>query len=206
VVLGIGLGSVMQVLVLITQNAVPQNELGVATSGATFFRSIGGSFGAAIFGAIFSNVLAGKLSSQLAHIKGASPAALRALNPSTVTPAVLDKLPLAIRDAFINSYASSTQDVFLVAVPVAFIAFLFTWLIPHVELRGRASGAGIALAEGEGTIPTSELDGDGGGGDGGGDVDGRGDSDGDGDGRGDGTSAGGEGGAVRRGVLAGTEA
>ncbi len=60
VVLGVGLGSCMQVLVLITQNAVPQSELGVATSGATFFRSMGGSFGAAIFGAIFSNVLVGR--------------------------------------------------------------------------------------------------------------------------------------------------
>ena len=56
-VLGVGLGCVMQVLVLIVQNAVPYSELGVATSGATFFRSIGGSFGTAIFGAIFSNVL-----------------------------------------------------------------------------------------------------------------------------------------------------
>ena len=60
-VLGVGLGCVMQVLVLIVQNAVPYSELGVATSGATFFRSIGGSFGTAIFGAIFSNVLVGNL-------------------------------------------------------------------------------------------------------------------------------------------------
>ena len=60
-VLGVGLGCVMQVLVLIVQNAVPYPELGVATSGATFFRSIGGCFGTAIFGAIFSNVLVGNL-------------------------------------------------------------------------------------------------------------------------------------------------
>ena len=67
-VLGMGLGAVMQVLVLIVQNAVPYSELGVATSGATFFRSIGGSFGAAIFGAIFSNVLVGNL---VRHLHGA---------------------------------------------------------------------------------------------------------------------------------------
>ena len=65
IVLGMGLGAVMQVLVLVVQNAVPYSELGVATSGATFFRSIGGSFGAAIFGAIFSNVLVGNLADQL---------------------------------------------------------------------------------------------------------------------------------------------
>ena len=67
-VLGVGLGCVMQVLVLIVQNAVPYSELGVATSGATFFRSIGGSFGTAIFGAIFSNVLVGNLAR---HLHGA---------------------------------------------------------------------------------------------------------------------------------------
>ena len=61
VVLGLGLGGVMQVLVIAVQNAVPHSELGVATSGATFFRSIGGSFGTAIFGAIFANVLTGNL-------------------------------------------------------------------------------------------------------------------------------------------------
>jgi len=60
-ILGMGLGSVMQVLVLLVQNAVPYSELGVATSAATFFRSIGGSFGTAIAGAIFSNVLVGNL-------------------------------------------------------------------------------------------------------------------------------------------------
>src|SRR5579875_3168815 len=64
-VLGMGIGGVMQVLVIIVQNGVPHGELGVATSGATFFRSIGGSFGTAIFGAVFSNVLAGNLASHL---------------------------------------------------------------------------------------------------------------------------------------------
>jgi hypothetical protein len=68
-VLGVGLGCVMQVLVLIVQNAVPYSELGVATSGATFFRSIGGSFGTAIFGAIFSNVLVGNLVTHLGSAK-----------------------------------------------------------------------------------------------------------------------------------------
>ncbi len=71
IVLGMGLGSVMQVLVLVVQNAVPYSELGVATSGATFFRSIGGSFGTAIFGAIFSNVLVGNLVRHLGRFEAA---------------------------------------------------------------------------------------------------------------------------------------
>src|SRR3984957_6811418 len=68
-VLGAGLGGVMQVLVIIVQNGVPHSELGVATSGATFFRSIGGSFGTADFGAIFSNLLVGNLANHLHGIK-----------------------------------------------------------------------------------------------------------------------------------------
>jgi EmrB/QacA subfamily drug resistance transporter len=129
VLLGIGLGAVMQVLVLITQNAVPQSELGVATSGATFFRSIGGSFGAAIFGAIFSNVLVGKLHSQLKGVHLPSGVA------TSVTPALLDKLSAAARHAFVLAYSQSMQTVFLIAVPIGFLAFVFAWFLPYVELR-----------------------------------------------------------------------
>ena len=57
VVFGLGLGLVMQVLVVAVQNAVPYEELGTATSGVTFFRMIGGSFGTAVFGAIFANLV-----------------------------------------------------------------------------------------------------------------------------------------------------
>ena len=129
-VLGMGLGAVMQVLVLIVQNAVPYSELGVATSGATFFRSIGGSFGAAIFGAIFANVLVGNLVRHLGTAK--LPAGL---SSSNVTPAILDKLPAAIHHGLAAAYAESIQTVFIIAAPIAFIAFLGSWLIPEVELR-----------------------------------------------------------------------
>ncbi len=135
-VLGVGLGCVMQVLVLIVQNAVPYGELGVATSGATFFRSIGGSFGTAIFGAIFSNVLVGNL---VRHLGSAR--LPRGLASSSVTPAILDKLPPAVHHAVAAAYAQSIQTVFMIAVPIAAVAFLASWLIPQVELR-RAVGAG----------------------------------------------------------------
>jgi EmrB/QacA subfamily drug resistance transporter len=129
-VLGMGIGGVMQVLVIIVQNAVPHSELGVATSGATFFRSIGGSFGTAIFGAIFSNVLVGNLAAQLHGAK--LPAGFSAAG---VTPALLDKLPEFARHAIIYGYAHSIQTVFIVAVPIAALAFLASWLIPQVELK-----------------------------------------------------------------------
>jgi EmrB/QacA subfamily drug resistance transporter len=129
-ILGMGIGGVMQVLVIIVQNGVPHSELGVATSGATFFRSIGGSFGTAIFGAIFANVLVGNLAS---HLHGVSlPAGFSAAN---ATPAVLSHLPAAVHQGFVAGYAQSIQTVFLVAVPIAALAFLATWLIPQVELK-----------------------------------------------------------------------
>jgi EmrB/QacA subfamily drug resistance transporter len=129
-VLGMGIGGVMQVLVIIVQNAVPHSELGVATSGATFFRSIGGSFGTAIFGAIFANVLVGNLAEHLHSVH--LPAGL---SSAGVTPAVLSHLPAAIRMGFVAGYAESIQTVFIVAVPIAAMAFLIAWLIPQVELK-----------------------------------------------------------------------
>jgi EmrB/QacA subfamily drug resistance transporter len=129
-VLGMGIGGVMQVLVIIVQNGVPHSELGVATSGATFFRSIGGSFGTAIFGAIFSNVLVGNLAR---HLHGARLPA--GFSSADATPALLSHLPAAVHLDFISGYAESIQTVFIVAVPIAALAFLATWLIPQVELK-----------------------------------------------------------------------
>jgi EmrB/QacA subfamily drug resistance transporter len=129
-VLGMGIGGVMQVLVIIVQNAVPHSELGVATSGATFFRSIGGSFGTAIFGAIFANVLIGNLAKHLHGIQ--LPAGFSSAN---ATPALLSHLPPAVHQGFVAGYAESIQTVFTVAVPIAALAFLASWLIPQVELR-----------------------------------------------------------------------
>jgi EmrB/QacA subfamily drug resistance transporter len=144
-VLGMGLGGVMQVLVIIVQNGVPHSELGVATSGATFFRSIGGSFGTAIFGAIFSNVLISNLSN---HLHGLSLPA--GFSSSDVTPAALDHLSATLRAGFVSGYAESIQTVFLIGVPIALLAFLASWLIPQVELRSWASAASAA--------PTAEAD------------------------------------------------
>ena len=112
------------------QNGVPHSELGVATSGATFFRSIGGSFGTAIFGAIFANVLIGNLAS---HLHGV--ALPQGFTSADVTPALLSHLPAAVHQGFVSGYAESIQTVFLVAVPIAALAFLATWLIPQVELK-----------------------------------------------------------------------
>jgi predicted MFS family arabinose efflux permease len=141
-VLGMGIGGVMQVLVIIVQNAVPHGELGVATSGATFFRSIGGAFGTAIFGAIFSNVLVGNLAR---HLHGVNLPA--GFSSADVTPAVLSHLSAVVRHGFVAGYAESIQTVFLVAVPIAALAFGVSWLIPQVELRKWSPGEPVPGAE-----------------------------------------------------------
>jgi EmrB/QacA subfamily drug resistance transporter len=150
-VLGVGLGCVMQVLVLIVQNAVPYSELGVATSGATFFRSIGGSFGTAIFGAIFSNVLVGNLAR---HLHGATLPS--GFSSSSVTPALLHTLPQAVQHGLAAAYAESIQTVFIIAAPIGFIAFLASFLIPRLELRrGVRTGQGSPTDSGT-DMPTPQ--------------------------------------------------
>ncbi len=146
VIFGLGLGLVMQVLVVAVQNAVSYEELGTATSSVTFFRMIGGSFGTAVFGAIFANVLTGNL---LRYLRGITiPANLGAQidNPSLIahtSPAV----HLAISEAI----AHSVDKVFLVGTPIAFVAFLLSWLLPEVELRKSVrtveAGEGLAVQE-----------------------------------------------------------
>jgi EmrB/QacA subfamily drug resistance transporter len=151
--LGMGLGGVMQVLVIIVQNGVPHSELGVATSGSTFFRSIGGSFGVAIFGAIFSNVLVGNLAS---HLHGVGLPA--GFNPADVTPAALGHLPAALHAGFVAGYSESIQTVFLIAVPIAALAFLAAWLIPQVELKQWTPAASAApTADAQATEPQDTI-------------------------------------------------
>lgn len=132
-VFGAGLGLVMQVLVLVAQNSVRYEDLGVATSGATFFRSIGASFGVAIFGTIFTNLLRNKLTDSLAGKPlppGVSPGEL-ASDPRSV-----GSLPAAVRSGVLHSYSTSITDVFLFAVPVVLVAFVVSWFLKEDKLRG----------------------------------------------------------------------
>jgi EmrB/QacA subfamily drug resistance transporter len=136
-VLGVGLGLVMQVLVIAVQSTVAYEDLGTATSGVTFFRSIGGSFGTAVFGAIFSAAL----SSNLAHV--VLPAGATAGN---LTPQQTAALPPDVRATYVTAFADSIQTVFLVAAPIGILAFLVTLLLPDVQLRTRVGGDGESVA------------------------------------------------------------
>jgi EmrB/QacA subfamily drug resistance transporter len=129
-VFGLGLGFVMQVLVVAVQNAVPYEELGTATSGVTFFRFIGGSFGTAVFGALFSNLLLGNVLHALHLAKVPAGFNLNAENPSGI-----HGLPAELRAGVVNGIAHTIQTMFLIGVPIAFVAFLLSWTLPELELR-----------------------------------------------------------------------
>jgi EmrB/QacA subfamily drug resistance transporter len=134
VVLGLGLGMVMQVLVLAVQNSVDYQYLGVATSGSTLFRQIGGSIGVSVFGAIFSSNLASELTSRL-------PPSLHV--PTAANPAVVHHLPAAIRAPYIEAFAAALQPVFRLAAGVSVAGFLLSWLLRELPLRQTAAAGGV---------------------------------------------------------------
>ena len=137
--LGIGLGMVMQVLVIAVQNAVDYRDLGVATSGATLFRLIGGSLGTAILGAIFATRLTGNLARMM------PPGTGRQLSDAGhMTSAALAGMSPAARAAYGAAFTASLNTVFLVAAVVCAVGFAFAWLLPERPLR-----ATVAATAGE---------------------------------------------------------
>ncbi len=130
IVFGFGLGLILQVLTVAVQNAVPYEELGTATSGVTFFRMMGGSFGTAVFGAIFANLVVNNVLRSLHLTKAPSGFSLNAQNP-----AVIHRLPTALQSGVIQGIAHTVQTMFLIGVPIAFVAFLLSWTLPEIELR-----------------------------------------------------------------------
>lgn len=153
-VFGFGLGLTMQVLIIAVQNAVDYADLGTATSGATYFRSIGGSFGASIFGTILNNQLRSKVTTALTD--GTLPPTFpvqRALE----SPTAIHELPPAQAEPFLHIFALSMQTVFLVAVPITLVAFVLTLFLREVPLRGATRAPELGEATG---LPTfrSSLD------------------------------------------------
>ncbi|TIC85062.1 MFS transporter [Nocardioides sp. GY 10113] len=125
-ILGLGIGLSMQVLTIIVQGSVPYSDLGVATSGVTFFRTMGGAFGTAIFGTLYANFLADRLPQAVAESQ-VPPA-------SAAVPADLHELPARVIRPIVEAYAESLSEVFLWAAPVALVAFVLALLLPQVKL------------------------------------------------------------------------
>ncbi|MFI2716025.1 DHA2 family efflux MFS transporter permease subunit [Streptomyces collinus] len=154
-VFGLGLGLVMQVLVLIVQNAVPYEDLGVATSGATFFRSIGASFGVAVFGTIF----AGRLGEQLTDaFRGATLPPGVSVDALEADPRGIAALPPGLRPPALHAYAVSITDVFLYAAPVALLGFVLAWFLKEDRLRGSVTAPDVTETLASNPVERSSYD------------------------------------------------
>jgi EmrB/QacA subfamily drug resistance transporter len=148
-VLGVGIGLVMQVLVLAAQNASERRDMGVTTSTVSFFRSIGGSVGVAVFGSIFNSQLSARLAANV-------PAAAAAqVHGQSFSVKLIDSLPESLRTGFIVSFSEALTTVFLYAVPCVAAAFVLSWLIREVPLRTNVHvTAAVAEPEVDAAIPS----------------------------------------------------
>ena len=135
---GAGIGMVMQVLVLATQNAVEHRDLGVATSGSTFFRSMGGAIGVAVFGAVISDRLQHTIPAALAAV-GVSPQQMQTSGATSATPAQIAALPEPIHGAVISGFAEAMQVVFLAAAPLMVAGFFVILFLREIPLRQHSS-------------------------------------------------------------------
>ncbi|MET9828854.1 MFS transporter [Streptomyces sp. NPDC006385] len=154
-VFGLGLGLVMQVLVLIVQNAVSYEDLGVATSGATFFRSIGASFGVAVFGTIFAGRLDDKLVEAFRGVRLPPGVSLDGLEAD---PRGIAELPAALRPGALQAYASAITDVFLYAAPVALLGFVLAWFLREDKLRGSVRAPDLSETLASNPVERSSYD------------------------------------------------
>lgn len=150
VVLGAGIGMVMQVLILVIQNSVEMRDLGVATSTATFARSMGGAMGVALFGSIMSN----RLHYHIPRLLAATGAPVSSgdtaggLSSLLGSPKEIRALPEPLRGAIIEGFVRSLHVVFLVAIPIAIVGLIIVLFMKEVELRS-AKGFGQQTPTGQ---------------------------------------------------------
>jgi EmrB/QacA subfamily drug resistance transporter len=150
-VFGLGLGLVMQVLIIAVQNNVDYEELGTATSAVTFFRSIGGAFGASLFGTIFTNKLTSEVKTAVAN---------GTINPTfpfqkaIEDPKIIKQYPKSETQPFLHTYAHALHYVFLYSIPLCLLAFVLSLFLREVPLRTTTRGTGAAEAS---TGPTQRT-------------------------------------------------
>ena len=151
-VFGAGLGLIMQVVVLVVQNAVDPAMVGTATSTNNYFREVGASLGVAIFGAMFTN----RLSENLTEVFTGAGASASEAGKATATldPQTMEQLPEAVREGIVTAYADSLAPVFWYLIPFILISFVLALFLKQVKLsdtagmvaRGEAIGGEEALA------------------------------------------------------------
>jgi EmrB/QacA subfamily drug resistance transporter len=146
-VLGAGMGFLMQITMLIAQNSVEMKDLGVGSSSSTLFRTIGGSFGVSLFGAIFTHQVQATMAA-----RGGSQAAKVTSGGAQLSPASLAKLPASVKDAYLHAVATGTHQVFLWGTAISVIGFVAAWFVKEVPLRGAPKGSAAATAESSAAI------------------------------------------------------
>jgi EmrB/QacA subfamily drug resistance transporter len=147
-VLGTGIGLSMQVLTIAVQNTVDYADLGTATSGVTFFRTLGSSFGTAVFGTIYTNALASNLREGVAGAARAGEVDPAAVGRAATSPEGVHELPSATAAPIVDAYADTLQTVFLWTVPVAVLGFVVALFLKQVRLRDTARTGSTDLGEG----------------------------------------------------------
>jgi EmrB/QacA subfamily drug resistance transporter len=155
-VLGTGIGLCMQVLTIAVQNTVEYTDLGTATSGVTFFRTLGSSFGTAVFGTIYANTLKPNLADGIRTATATGAADPAAISRASQSPEELHKLPAAAAKPLIEAYADTLQTVFLWTVPVAFLGFLVALFLKQVQLRDSARMGSTDMGEGFASPSTAD--------------------------------------------------
>ena len=151
VVLGVGMGFLMQTSMLIAQNSVEQKDLGAGSGAATFFRSIGGSIGISLFGALFVHRLADSAAGPV--LGGGSSAG------AGVDPTALQQLPAQIRDAVMTGLADSIAWVFVWAAVIVVLVPVLAWFVKEIPLRGTIDApAAAAVAGQDGESPADDAE------------------------------------------------
>jgi MFS family permease len=146
IIVGAGLGASMQTIVIALQNAVDFKDLGIATSSNTFFRSLGGAFGTAIFGTILSHQVTKNLESGFQNLATTNPEQLANLDPGLIgtlqnNTEAIATLPAPVQSTVLESFMGAFQTVFWAAFPVVLIGFLFALFLREKPLQSSAEHA-----------------------------------------------------------------
>ncbi|KOU25622.1 MFS transporter [Streptomyces sp. WM6372] len=157
-VLGAGIGLCMQVLTIAVQNTVDYADLGTATSGVTFFRTLGSAFGTAVFGTIYANTLAPELEKAVAEAARATGADPAQLAKTVQSPQGVHGLDPAAAGPVVEAYAQALHTVFLWTVPVAGIGFVVALFLKQVRLRDSARAASTDMGDGFASPATASGD------------------------------------------------
>ncbi|MFJ5709234.1 MFS transporter [Streptomyces sp. NPDC093105] len=145
-VLGTGIGLIMPVLILAVQNAVRPADLGTATSAHNYFRQIGGSVGAAVFGTLFAARLDSALADRLPAVQSSGAGSAAALPPAeAITPQTVHALPPALRDLYIQAYADAMPRIFLYLVPVLVLGLVLAFFLKEQPLVSHHTPAAEAV-------------------------------------------------------------